>query len=61
MQVVGALRLPAVSAPAGRTTAGLPVGVQVVAPYLHDRTAIAVAGWLSDAVGGYEPPPRALG
>lgn len=61
MQMVGALRLPAVSAPVGRTTAGLPVGVQVVAPYLHDRTAIAVGGWLSDAVGGYEVPAIALG
>lgn len=59
MQVVGALRLPAVSAPVGRTAGGLPVGVQVVAPYLHDRTAIAVGGWLSDLVGGFEPPPLA--
>lgn len=60
MQLVGALRLPAVSAPVGRTAAGLPVGVQVVAPFLHDRTAVAAAGMLSDLVGGYEPPPLAL-
>jgi amidase len=25
---------------------GLPIGVQIVGPYLHDRTTIAVAEWL---------------
>jgi amidase len=39
--------------PIGRTPSGLPVGVQVVAPYLHDRTAVRVASLL----GRYQPPP----
>ena len=38
---------------------GLPVGIQVVAPYLHDRTALAFARCLGEVVGGYEPPPPA--
>jgi amidase len=55
--LVGGAYLPATSAPVGFTTGGLPVGVQVVAPYLHDKTALTVAGWLADAAGGYSPPP----
>jgi amidase len=48
---------PAVSAPAGATREGLPVGVQVVAPYLEDRTAIDFARRLAEVCGGFEPPP----
>ena len=55
--LVGGAYLPSTSTPVGRTLAGLPVGVQVVAPYLHDRIAIKVAGWIADLVGGYTPPP----
>ena len=32
--------LPAAAAPVGTTRDGLPVGIQVIAPYLHDRTAV---------------------
>jgi hypothetical protein len=36
----------------------LPVGVQVVAPFLRDRDAVRVAGLIAAAVGGgYEVPP----
>jgi len=55
--LIGGAYLPSTSTPVGRTAGGLPVGVQVVAPFLHDRTAIKVAGWVADACGGYEPPP----
>jgi amidase len=48
---------PATSAPIGRTKAGLPVGIQIVAPYLEDLTSIDFAGRLSEVVGGFEPPP----
>lgn len=48
--------LPAISAPVGRTADGLPVGIQIVGPYLEDRTAIDFAVRLSEVVGGYEPP-----
>lgn len=43
--------------PIGRTAAGLPVGMQVVAPYLQDRRAVGVAELLREVVGGYEVPP----
>ncbi|HQY14340.1 MAG TPA: amidase family protein [Ilumatobacteraceae bacterium] len=55
--LIGAAYLPSTSAPVGRTRAGLPVGVQVVAPFLCDRTAIQVAQWLATLVGGYSVPP----
>ena len=35
--------LPATVAPIGRTPAGLPVGLQIVGPYLEDRTTIDFA------------------
>lgn len=57
--LVGGAYLPSTSVPVGRTAAGLPVGVQVVAPYLHDRRALKVASWLADVSGGYLPPPIA--
>jgi amidase len=40
--------LPATAAPIGRTRDGLPIGVQVIGPYLGDRTTVAIAGWLHD-------------
>ena len=43
--------------PIGRTPDGLPVGVQVIAPLYHDRTAVAVAGHLEALLGGFVPPP----
>ena len=49
--------LPAVSVPVGLTESGLPVGLQVVAPYLEDRTAIDLARRISAVVGGFEAPP----
>ena len=49
--------LPATVAPVGRSTTGLPVGVQIIGPWLEDRTCIAFANALADLVGGYQPPP----
>ena len=48
---------PAVSAPVGSTPAGLPVGVQIIAPYLEDRTAIDFARRLGEVCGGFQRPP----
>ncbi len=47
---------PATVLPVGRTPEGLPVGMQVIAPYLEDRTSIDFAGRLSELIGGFEPP-----
>jgi amidase len=55
--VVGMACLPAIVAPVGRTTGGLPVGVQIVGPCLEDRTAIDFARRLADGGGGCEIPP----
>jgi amidase len=48
--------LPATTAPVGLTKGGLPVGIQIVGPYLEDATPIDVAGRLSDVVGGFKAP-----
>jgi Asp-tRNA(Asn)/Glu-tRNA(Gln) amidotransferase A subunit family amidase len=49
--------VPATVAPVGLTGAGLPVGLQVVAPMWEDGTAIEFAALLSDRVGGFTAPP----
>ena len=49
--------LPATVAPAGRTRGGLPVGIQIVGPYLEDRTTIDVARLMAEVMGGLEIPP----
>jgi amidase len=60
--LIGVVGLPSAVPPLPRTAAGLPVGVQVVTPYLHDRSAIRLAELIAEASGGgYEPPPIALG
>lgn len=48
--------LPALSAPAGRTAAGLPVGAQIVGPRYEDDTAITFAELAAEVLGGFEPP-----
>ncbi len=49
--------LPATVAPAGQAANGLPVGVQIVGPYLEDRTPIHFAGLIEEITGGFQPPP----
>jgi amidase len=48
--------LPATTAPVGLTRDGLPVGVQIVGPYLDDATPIDLAARLADLVGGFKAP-----
>ena len=48
--------LPATTAPIGLTDDGLPVGIQIVGPYLEDATPIDFSGKLADIIGGFEPP-----
>ena len=53
----GVAYLPAASVPVGLTNDGLPVGVQVVGPYLEDRTVLAAAAAIEEVLGGFTPPP----
>ena len=48
--------LPATTAPIGLTKDGLPVGIQIIGPYLEDATPIDFAGILADITGGFKPP-----
>jgi amidase len=48
--------LPASVVPAGRTPAGLPVGLQIVGPYLEDATTIDLARRIAEVTGGFAPP-----
>jgi amidase len=49
--------LPATVAPIDRSQSGLPIGVQIIGPYLEDRTTIAFAELLEREFGGFTPPP----
>ena len=52
-----ACHLPATVVPAGRSPEGLPVGLQVVGPFLEDRTPLAFAAAFARLRGGFSPPP----
>jgi amidase len=48
---------PATAFPVGLTRAGLPIGLQVIGPYLEDRTPIRCAALIEREFGGYHSPP----
>jgi len=50
--------LPATAIPTGLTPEGLPVGVQIVGPWLEDRTPIKLAELIEREFGGFVPPPK---
>ena len=47
---------PATTAPAGLSKSGLPVGLQIVGPFLEDATPIAFAQLLAREIGGFQSP-----
>ena len=55
--LTGVVYLPSTVAPVGPAVDGLPVGMQIVGPYLEDRTPIHLAGLMEEVVGGFTPPP----
>ena len=56
---IGSVLLPVVTLPIGTTPEGLPVGVQVVGPFLSDLRLLQVAQVLDRAAGpGFTAPPR---
>ena len=55
---VGAMLLPVVTLPVGRDQAGLPVGVQVIGPFLGDMRLLRIAELLAAAgTAGFVAPP----
>ena len=55
----GYVYLPSTVVPVGWTDDGLPVGIQIVGPYLGDRTTLVFARYLENLLGGYRVPPIA--
>ena len=49
--------LPATAIPTGFAPDGLPVGVQIVGPWLEDRTPLKLAELIEREFGGFKPPP----
>jgi amidase len=49
--------LPVTAAPIALSDSGLPIGVQIIGPYLEDRTTIAFADLMEREFGGFTPPP----
>ena len=48
---------PAVSLPLGQGDEGLPIGVQIIGPYLEDRTTLRFAELIEREFGGFVTPP----
>jgi amidase len=49
--------LPATAIPIGLSAEGLPIGVQIVGPWLEDRTPLKLAELTEREFGGFVPPP----
>ena len=59
-QAFNTFNLPVVCVPVGRTPSGLPVGVQIAGQPFHEKTLLAVASVLEEALGGWQRPSLAL-
>lgn len=57
MAPAGACYLPATVVPVGLASDGLPVGIQIVGPYLNDATTLSVARMITDVVEPIGNPP----
>jgi amidase len=49
--------LPATSIPVAISEQGLPIGLQIVGPWLEDRTPLQLAELIEREFGGFVPPP----
>jgi len=57
--LIGMAYLPSTVVPVGWTDGGLPVGMQIVGPFLGDRSTLTVARHIERLTGGYRIPPMA--
>ncbi len=57
MGLFGVVYLPATVVPIGVHSSGLPIGVQVVGPFLEDYTCLEAAGFVEAITGGTRRPP----
>ena len=48
--------LPATALPIGRSREGLPIGAQIIGPWLEDRTPLTLARLIEREFGGFTPP-----
>jgi Asp-tRNA(Asn)/Glu-tRNA(Gln) amidotransferase A subunit family amidase len=58
-QTYNVFDLPAVLVPAGQTTSGLPIGVQIVGKPFSEALILRVAAIIETALGGWRPPSNA--
>jgi amidase len=59
--IVTVANLPATAVPTGRLVDGLPAGIQLIGPYLEDRTPLRFAQLVAAQLGCFRPPPAADG
>jgi amidase len=48
--------LPATAIPLGLSPEGLPIGAQIIGPWLEDRTPLKLAELIEQTYGGFTPP-----
>lgn len=56
-QTFNVFDLPVVVVPVGRSSAGLPIGVQIIGRPFAEDTVLAAAAIVEEALGGWQPPP----
>jgi aspartyl-tRNA(Asn)/glutamyl-tRNA(Gln) amidotransferase subunit A len=56
-QAFNVFDLPSVCVPAGTSSAGLPIGVQIVGRPFAEEAVLGAAAIIEEALGGWQPPP----
>ncbi len=57
-QTFNVFGLPSVVVPTGRSAEGLPIGVQIIGRPFEERTVLAAAEIIEQALGGWQRPPK---
>lgn len=56
-QTFNVFDLPVVVVPAGKSSEGVPIGVQIIGRPFAEETVLAAAAIIEEATGGWQPPP----